>query len=427
MNRNDIIATYKKHILRYTSRIFLPKSPLLLHQFDTNSWFQIQESKQIDSTFKIPTIKVPKNNKLIKCIKVELFFSNEQKSIINKWLEAYIDMYNETLRYIKHTYVTTKKLILDYKKLRTYHLKKTRNKIISNSSILTHVIDTAIKLACANYKSALSNYKRNVKFFRIRYMRHNKISKILEIEPGYFINGKLSKVGKIKARYNNKKFKLTNITKACKLQKLYNRYYLFIPKSIEQLDVDYENDYISLDPGVRTFMSGISENEIILIGDDASLKIKDYHRRIDKAHKIENKNKQNKKITLYRRKIINLIDDLHWKTINYLVQKYDTIFIGNMSAKEIIKCKKNQLRKLTKRVISSFRFYKFKQRLEYKCLIYKRGFKEIDESYTSKMCSNCGWLNEKLGGSKIFNCKECKIRIDRDVNGSRGILIKTKI
>jgi putative transposase len=39
-------------------------------------------------------------------------------------------------------------------------------------------------------------------------------------------------------------------------------------------------------------------------------------------------------------------------------------------------------------------------------------------------CSNCGLINDKLGGSKIFKCKECKMEMDRDVNGARGIFIK---
>ena len=48
----------------------------------------------------------------------------------------------------------------------------------------------------------------------------------------------------------------------------------------------------------------------------------------------------------------------------------------------------------------------------------------IDERYTSKMCSLCGWINNKLGSDKIYNCKECKLMLDRDVNGARNIFLK---
>ena len=32
--------------------------------------------------------------------------------------------------------------------------------------------------------------------------------------------------------------------------------------------------------------------------------------------------------------------------------------------------------------------------------------------------------NEKLGGNEQFNCKECKMQLDRDMNTCRNILIK---
>ena len=38
----------------------------------------------------------------------------------------------------------------------------------------------------------------------------------------------------------------------------------------------------------------------------------------------------------HNKKISNLIDELHWKTINYLTHNYKTILIGNMSSKNIV-------------------------------------------------------------------------------------------
>ena len=31
---------------------------------------------------------------------------------------------------------------------------------------------------------------------------------------------------------------------------------------------------------------------------------------------------------------------------------------------------------------------------------------ECDESYTSKTCGYCGTINDKLGGSNVFKCKQ---------------------
>ena len=67
--------------------------------------------------------------------------------------------------------------------------------------------------------------------------------------------------------------------------------------------------------------------------------------------------------------------------------------------------------------------YKFKERLKYKCSINNTSYMEIDESYTSKTCSKCGYYKKNLGGSKIYKCDKCALNINRDINGSRNILL----
>ena len=50
----------------------------------------------------------------------------------------------------------------------------------------------------------------------------------------------------------------------------------------------------------------------------------------------------------------------------------------------------------------------------------------INEWMTSKMCSRCGEINEKLKGNKIYKCERCGLIIDRDINGARNIHIKAR-
>ena len=100
----------------------------------------------------------------------------------------------------------------------------------------------------------------------------------------------------------------------------------------------------------------------------------------------------------------NLTNELHWKTANYLTKTFEVILIGNMSPKGIIR-KRGNLNKSTKKLVSALNFYKFRQRLEFKCGICGCKYKIVDEYYTSKMCSQCGNINEKLGSSKVYNCK----------------------
>ena len=68
--------------------------------------------------------------------------------------------------------------------------------------------------------------------------------------------------------------------------------------------------------------------------------------------------------------------------------------------------------------------YKFREKLKYKCAIRGVNYEIINEYCTSKMCSKCGVLNESLWSSKVFNCKACRLNIDRDVNRARNIYLK---
>ena len=80
---------------------------------------------------------------------------------------------------------------------------------------------------------------------------------------------------------------------------------------------------------------------------------------------------------------------------------------------------------MSKRIINVYNLYKFRERLEYKCDMTSTKYNCVDERYTSKMCSNCGNLHENLKGNKIYECINCKIKIDRDINGARCILLKS--
>ena len=81
---------------------------------------------------------------------------------------------------------------------------------------------------------------------------------------------------------------------------------------------------------------------------------------------------------------------------------------------QMIKKKHSKLKIITKRLMCMYSFHEFKMKLKYKCETYG---KKIDNSrwklhimYVWKM-----WFINRLKGKEIFVCKECKLRIDRDV------------
>lgn len=438
LKRKQFLSNYGFTINKFKNNIWCPPLHINYISNNPNSWFDISEYKSFNANAcKFKPIK-SKFTQPIKAIQVELLLNIQQKNIINKWFDAYAKMYNETLYFIKKNYFENGKININYKNLRTYHLKNIRNNIVIGSEynglkytrIFVHTIDHAIKLACSNYKSGLINFKNgNIKQFRIRYWRKNRKTKIVDIEKQSISKkGICWKVlGDIKTLYNGKEFDFSTISSECRIQynSNTNKYILFVPVKLNHIENNNSQNIISIDPGIRVFMTGLSENESIKICTNSTERISKYLKIIDKVKSDNLPNKIIKKYEKrYNNKIINLVNDLHWKTIKYLTFKYKNILIGDLSVKGITNKETSNIQRMTKRIAYRLKFYEFRQRLEYKCNLYKINYKVIDESFTSKVCSLCGTENKKLGSSKIFNCPNCKKLIDRDTNGCRGIFLK---
>lgn len=425
------IDIQQKKITKHKNDIWIPKDDLKMNSIKTKSWFSLTESFPkknppfIANNFMTDNL----NNVSHKSKIVRLWLNDRQKSIINKWLDAYLEMYNVAIDHIKNNDIN------DFQKLRSL-LKEERNAIIEKSktqeinmsNIKTHDIDGAIKLACTMHKSALTNKKNGyIKSFRLRKWKKSKKIKIIDLEKeGFSKKGLRYRVlGKIDAYCGNEVFDFGNIGHDCKLQKKNGKYYLFVPERVSIENNKNENKQIALDPGIRTFLTGITENKIVKIGENCEERIKKLLERRDKISgnaKIKRKIKK-KNVRIINMKIKHLVDELHWKSILYLTNQNNIILMGNMSTKSIVS-KNGNLNKMTKRIALALRLYKFRERMKYKCYCKNVEYGGIDEWMTSKMCSNCGNIKKDLGGKKIYECEKCKIVIDRDVNGARNIYIK---
>ena len=427
----------------------------------SNSWFDIKKYNtnncKKDIKFKYKFHK----QEIIKCQKIQMILSSEQKKILNKWFFACTSIYNEALSFIRNKYnlskydITRNKLInelnrtkekkehnfYNYYSIRKY-LKNIKKDIQKESklenynkdtSIHIHTLDYSIKQLCTNIESAKTNLLQgNIKRFRLKYWRNNRFSKTIDIEKEYIINNKICHkiFGDIKYIYNKEEVDLINIDSNVKINynSITDEYLLLVPiKFINKEIQNKTKNLICLDPGLRTFMTGINEQESLQIGTNVNNIIVKNIRRLNKIQRNKNISKKIKKKneTLINRKINNKIDDLQWKSIKYLTNTYKTIFLGDMSAKSIVKNNKSILNKYQKIACLRTKYFTFKTRLEYKCKINNINFKYVDESYTSKTCSMCGYYDKFLGGSKVYICNKCPNIMDRDINGARNIYIKS--
>ena len=199
-------------------------------------------------------------------------------------------------------------------------------------------------------------------------------------------------------------------------------YYLLVPyeKTVKESNAD--NFFVSLDPGIRKFQTCYSpDSNVNIIGENASEKIYKLLLMIDKA--ISNKNKK-LEIKL-RIRVKNLQKELHDKTSRFLCENYRNIYIPKLTEEnDIINKKSRNLKTKTVRNMVLLAHCAFVEKLKTKALEYTNVKVQIvTEEYTSQTCLKCHTRTKT--SNEIFKCNNCSFKIDRDILGSRNILLKT--
>ena len=111
-------------------------------------------------------------------------------------------------------------------------------------------------------------------------------------------------------------------------------------------------------------------------------------------------------------------DDLH-KFSRELVNRSGEIYVGDVSSVKMVKTK------MAKSALDAS-WASLKTMLEYKSQQAGIVYKEVNEAYTTRACSECGALTgpQGLTGLSVreWSCAECGSSHDRDVNAARNIL-----
>lgn len=128
-----------------------------------------------------------------------------------------------------------------------------------------------------------------------------------------------------------------------------------------------------------------------------------------------------KQVKAIHAKIKNSRQDHLHKVSSTLVKDHAAIFVGNLSAKKLVKTK------MAKSVLDTG-FAALKTMLRYKCENAGVWFGEVNESYTTQVCSCCGEItaNSPKGRTDLrireWTCGTCDAVHDRDVNAALNIL-----
>ena len=189
---------------------------------------------------------------------------------------------------------------------------------------------------------------------------------------------------------------------------------------------------VALDPGVRTFLTYFHECGFGWLGHHAINRIQrfcayldDLLSRADKAPRHSRKNMR-RAANRMRKRIRNLVDELHHKAARYLVDTFDIILLPTFETSEMTCKSARKLNKKSVRQMLTLSHYKFKKFLKHKAK--ETGCKVVDvcEAYTSKTVSWNGEIKQTLGGRKVIK-DSTGLKMDRDLNGARGIFLRALV
>jgi putative transposase len=264
-----------------------------------------------------------------------------------------------------------------------------------------HINDTACKVQIKNNKKCLSLFPTILKNNSILRTR-TRISKLIP----------------------------NSIDRDLKMSKDHGKYYIIITtEKYRDKELHKNRENIALDPGVRAFQTGYSDEGVALeFGKRHQDNLKKLHNKLDALRSVRDKTKLKitkrnlkKKIRSVYSKVENVVKDLHYESANILAKNFSRIFLPTFETQKMLIasciCSK------TKRMMQSLSHYRFKQRLAHVCYRYGTTLHVVDESFTTKTCGKCGCLNN-VGGDKIYKCSSCNYICHRDIHGARNIFIK---
>ena len=79
-----------------------------------------------------------------------------------------------------------------------------------------------------------------------------------------------------------------------------------------------KGNFISIDPGIRTFLTCLSENEVIKICNSKN-KLYKKIKQLRNCRKIKSYKWKRYKMRRYEKKIKHMVDDMHWKIIGVMI------------------------------------------------------------------------------------------------------------
>jgi len=200
----------------------------------------------------------------------------------------------------------------------------------------------------------------------------------------------------------------------CFTQDSLGHWYLSIVLEIQQEALPSTGKSVGIDLGLKDFAT---------MSDGEAVEAPRIYRALEERLAVAQRAGHTKQVKRIHKKIANQRNDFHHKLSRKLVNENDVIAVGNVNASGLAKTK------LSKSVLDAG-WSSFRSMLRYKSEYAGRIYEEVNEAYTTQVCSSCGSLPDSRPkgiadlGMRQWTCCNCGAVHDRDVNAARNILSK---
>ena len=354
---------------------------------------------------------------IFKSFKFRIYPNKEQEILLAKHFGACRFVFNHYLNKRKETYLEDKKSLNYYDNANDL----TQFKKDENYNWLKEINSQSLQSSLRNLDTAYGKFfRKQTKFprFKSKYDRQSfKIPQFVKLENNELIIPKFKGGIKINLhREINGEILFATISKSSA-----GKYYVSITCEVQHEPFDKTNSKVGIDTGIKdlAILSDGTTYENIRSLKNSLKKLKYEQRQLSKKVKgSSSRNKQKQKLAIVHEKITNVRKDYLHKVSTEIVKNHDIISVEDLAVKNIMKNHKLAQAMFD---VSLGSFYSM---LEYKCEWNDKQFVKIDRFFpSSKMCSECGWINQDLTlNIREWTCPSCGEKHDRDFNASKNIL-----
>jgi len=354
---------------------------------------------------------------IFKSFKFRIYPNKEQEILLAKHFGACRFVFNHYLNKRKETYLEDKKSLNYYDNANDLTQLKKNDDYIWLKEINSQSLQSSLR----NLDTAYGKFfRKQTKFpkFKSKYDRQSfKIPQFVKLENNELILPKFKSGIKINLhREINGEILFATISKSTT-----GNYYVSLTCEVQHQTYEKTNSKVGIDTGIKdlAILSDGTTYENIRSLKTKLKKLKYNQRQLSKKVKgSSSRNKQKQKLAIVHEKITNVRKDYLHKVSTEIVKNHDIISVEDLAVKNIMKNHK------LAQVMSDVSLGTFYSMLEYKCEWNDKQFVKIDRFFpSSKMCSNCGWINQDLTlNIREWTCPSCDEKHDRDFNASKNIL-----